>query len=268
MIELGLLGLLRDQDLHGYELKKQLTELLGSWSSLSFGSLYPALNRLERAGLVTAVDPDELPEPVVPMTGALSGELAAFRNRLSAGGKGRTGRSTGRRGKKEYRLTGSGRERLTELLLAPGPDDDRTFSLRVAFCRHLPADERLALFERRKAELAAALAQRQARGRRPAATDGRSAGRRADPYLRSLRERDTRALASDLSWLDELIDAARADLAQGAPPASDDLDRPAAGWARSGMAAAALASPSLTTLTARRRDGVDPIVEIRKEGSA
>src|SRR4051794_31597639 len=147
MIELGLLGLLRDQDLHGYELKKQLTELLGSWSSLSFGSLYPALNRLERAGLVTAVDPDALPDPVGPMTGALSGELAAFRSRLTATatGKGRASRGPGRRGKKEYRLTEGGRERLTELLLAPGPDDDRTFSLRVAFCRHLAADDRLAL---------------------------------------------------------------------------------------------------------------------------
>jgi DNA-binding PadR family transcriptional regulator len=260
MIELGLLGLLRDQDLHGYELKKQLAELLGSWSSLSFGSLYPALNRLERAGLVTAVDPDELPEPVVPMTGALSGELAAFRSRLTAVGKGRSARGPGRRGKKEYRLTEAGRERLTELLLAPGPDDDRTFSLRVAFCRHLEADERLALFERRKAELATALAHRQARGRRPAPVDSRAPARRTDPYLRSLRERDTRALAADLSWLDELIDAARADV-------DEHLDRPAPGWARSGAAAAALASPSLTTLTARPRAGADSTVETPKEGS-
>jgi DNA-binding PadR family transcriptional regulator len=255
MIELGLLGLLRDQDLHGYELKKQLAELLGSWSSLSFGSLYPALNRLERAGLVTAVDPDEPPDPAAPMTGALSGELAAFRSRLSAVG---VGRGSGRRGKKEYRLTGAGGERLTELLLAPGPDDDRTFALRVAFCRRLAPADRLRLFERRKAELAAALAQRQARGRRPTPGDARPGGRRADPYLRSLRERDTRALASDLGWLDELIDAARTDLAE-------DPDR---FRALTGGPAAAVASPSLTTLTARPRAGAYPTVETPKEGSA
>ncbi|HET6344075.1 MAG TPA: helix-turn-helix transcriptional regulator, partial [Myxococcota bacterium] len=68
MIELGLLGLLAEQNLHGYELKKQLGELLGSWS-LSFGSLYPALNRLERAELVKAVEANLPVEPSIPMTG-------------------------------------------------------------------------------------------------------------------------------------------------------------------------------------------------------
>src|SRR5436305_9284174 len=140
MIELGLLGLLHEQSLHGYELKKQLSELLGSWS-LSFGSLYPALGRLERAGLVRAVEGDAdagaPAEPAIPMTGALSGELAAFRGRLAPRTKTR-GSGPGRRGRKVYGITDRGRERLIELLTAPGPDDDRTFSLRVAFCRHLP----------------------------------------------------------------------------------------------------------------------------------
>ncbi|OWY59486.1 PadR family transcriptional regulator, partial [cyanobacterium TDX16] len=45
MIELAILGLLTDQDLHGYELKKRLSELLGVRSGVSFGSLYPALAR-------------------------------------------------------------------------------------------------------------------------------------------------------------------------------------------------------------------------------
>src|SRR3954469_17243906 len=98
MIELGLLGLLAEQSLHGYELKKQLGELLGSWS-LSFGSLYPALNRLERAELVKALEAHAPAEPASPMTGALSGELATFRGRL--GGKSRAS-GPGRRGKKVY----------------------------------------------------------------------------------------------------------------------------------------------------------------------
>jgi DNA-binding PadR family transcriptional regulator len=202
MIELGLLGLLRDQDLHGYELRKQLSELLGSWSSLSFGSLYPALGRLERARQVKAVEAHVAPEPATPMTGALTGELAAFRHRLSGGltAKGKP-RGAGRRGKKVYGITDVGRDRLTELLLAPGPDDERSFGLRVAFCRHLSPAERVTMFERRRSELAGALTERR-----------RSPGRRADPYLRSLRERDTRALSHDLAWLDELLGAARADL--------------------------------------------------------
>src|SRR4051794_23650637 len=101
MIELAILGLLTEQDLHGYELKKQLGELLGSWSTMSFGSLYPALARLEKTGLVKAVETAGADEPAIPMTGALSGELAAFRHRIAA----KTGKQVGargRRGKKVY----------------------------------------------------------------------------------------------------------------------------------------------------------------------
>ena len=52
MLELAILGLLKEQPLHGYELKKRLTDRLGPLSSVSFGSLYPALARLETAGAV------------------------------------------------------------------------------------------------------------------------------------------------------------------------------------------------------------------------
>ena len=41
MLELALLGLLTDQPLHGYEMKKQLSELVGARAAVSFGSLYP-----------------------------------------------------------------------------------------------------------------------------------------------------------------------------------------------------------------------------------
>src|SRR4051794_24405033 len=46
LLELAILGLLKEQELHGYELKKQLAEALGQ-SGVSYGSLYPALARLE-----------------------------------------------------------------------------------------------------------------------------------------------------------------------------------------------------------------------------
>ncbi|MDP9442699.1 MAG: PadR family transcriptional regulator, partial [Actinomycetota bacterium] len=41
MLELAILGLLKEQALHGYELKKRLAEMLGPFSGASFGSLYP-----------------------------------------------------------------------------------------------------------------------------------------------------------------------------------------------------------------------------------
>ena len=56
MLELALLGLLREAPVHGYELRKQLALRLGGLRAYSYGSLYPALNRLEAAGAVKAVE--------------------------------------------------------------------------------------------------------------------------------------------------------------------------------------------------------------------
>ena len=109
MLELAILGVLKEQPLHGYELKKRLAEALGPLSSVSFGSLYPALKRLQTAGALEAVEPDwtgtgggngtepggesggdetgvddvGLPREMapIPMTGSLGGEIAAFRAR-------------------------------------------------------------------------------------------------------------------------------------------------------------------------------------------
>ena len=43
MLELAILGLLKEQPLHGYELKKRVGETLGTLWGISYGSLYPAL---------------------------------------------------------------------------------------------------------------------------------------------------------------------------------------------------------------------------------
>src|ERR671910_799882 len=50
MFDLAILGLLEENDLHGYELRKRLGDLLGGRLAVSFGSLYPALGRLEQRG--------------------------------------------------------------------------------------------------------------------------------------------------------------------------------------------------------------------------
>jgi DNA-binding PadR family transcriptional regulator len=213
MLDLAILGLLEENDLHGYELRKRLGDLLGLRAAISFGSLYPALGRLEKAGLVKAVTNRPTPAaPRTPMSGSLAGELAAFRaQRRAASGGGR-----GSQGKKVYGITDAGRTRLVELLADPDVSDDRAFPVRVAFCRILPGPQRLALFERRRAELAERAAQR----RTPAGGDGR-----VNSYLRSLLERDSDALAADLAWLDRLIAAERDGLA-AAPTTESQEDRP------------------------------------------
>jgi DNA-binding PadR family transcriptional regulator len=194
MIDLAILGLLTEQELHGYELKKRLGELLSGRASISFGSLYPALARLEAQGAVKAVE-QRTAVPPTPMTGSLAGELAAFKARVRERS---LVKSTGR-GKKVYGITDVGRARLVELLSDPDVSDDRAFTLRVAFARHLEPVRRLEVFERRRTELL---------GRRDD-LHRRSEGRRSDAYLGALLERDADHLANDLAWLDRLIETER-----------------------------------------------------------
>src|SRR5277367_2082465 len=85
MLDLAILGLLEERELHGYEIRKQLLEHLGLLANVSFGSLYPALARLEAAGAVEATELPPAgrrpPAPPTPPTGSLSGEWAVLRAR-------------------------------------------------------------------------------------------------------------------------------------------------------------------------------------------
>ncbi len=193
MLELAILGLLKESDLHGYELKKRLAETLGPFSTVSFGSLYPALARLEAAGAVKAVEANV--EPASLGSPSLGAELAAFSRRTVA----RTGRSG--RARKVYGITPRGQELFAELLAADhaSTEDDRLFNLRLAFARYLPPDARLWMLERRRAALVERLAS--------ARTRMRSGRGRLDAYTRSLMEHGTEATERDISWLDRLIAA-------------------------------------------------------------
>ncbi len=207
MIELAILGSLTEQELHGYELKKRLAELLGPWSAVSFGSLYPALARLERDGYLKAVDAETI--ETSPATGSLSGDLAAFRTLRT------TRPTTGRRAKKVYGITNKGRARLIEMI-SDAHSDDRAFSLQVAFVGHLDSAARRSLFERRKAHLNAEVARRAGN---PATT--RSVSETPDRYGRAFREHHTRALRRELEWLDELLVEETNDKTPSAPGGSE-----------------------------------------------
>jgi DNA-binding PadR family transcriptional regulator len=198
VLELAILGLLKESDLHGYELKKRLAATLGVLSSVSFGSLYPALARLEAAGAVKAVEAKPgAGGPPVPMTGSLGAELATFRARRPAGRSGRA--------RKVYGITTRGHQLFEELLAADtgSSDDERVFNLKLAFARYLPPDARLGLLERRRAALVERLAK--ARG------SFHSGRERADSYTRSLMEHGTETTERDISWLDRLIATERQD---------------------------------------------------------
>ena len=188
---MAVLGLLKEQDMHGYELKKMLSDVFGLSSAVSFGSLYPALARLEAAGAVRVV--------TTP-----NGQAAA-----RAGPAGLERRESRRR--KVYGITALGVTAFEELLTDSqgGGEDERSFNLRLAFARYLPPEGRLGLLEQRRAVLGERLAQVAARAR----------ARRDDRYMRILCERQQDSLARDVSWLDHLIQEERAGKLTAAPPA-------------------------------------------------
>jgi DNA-binding PadR family transcriptional regulator len=196
MLDLAILGLLKEQPLHGYELKKRVGDTLGTLWGISYGSLYPALRRLEREGSIESVEPSSVvATAAMPSTGSLAGDLAAARVRRAP--------KPGRRTRKVYRLTPRGEERLRELLVdddSAATDDERTFALKLVFCGQLEPDARVALLERRRA----ALADRLNRARR-------SGNARGDRYARSLFEHRTQSTQRDLEWVDALIAAERRD---------------------------------------------------------
>ncbi len=197
MLELAILGLLKEQPHHGYELKKQLTEVTGPFSRVSFGSLYPALARLEANGAVRAID---AAAPPVPATGSLGAELAAFKVRHTG--------ARHSRGRKVYEITDRGHELFNELLEAGNAsvDDERGFGLRLAFARYLAPDARLRLLERRRAHLVEQLAQSVQFQASSAAANNGSA---RDAYRTSIIEHSTATTEADISWLDRLIAAER-----------------------------------------------------------
>ncbi len=198
MLDLAILGLLHDQELHGYEIRRRLRDELGLFANISFGSLYPALSRLEKSGAVAVTElhgPTDVAVPM-PLTGSLGGERAGLRARRAGSTRGT------KRSRKVYRITEEGRRLFEQLLDADEPagtDDARSFGLRLAFARYLAPQARLALLERRRAQLT----------RRLATDRNRAAGQRLDDYARSLVEHGTEATEHDIAWLDRLIETER-----------------------------------------------------------
>jgi len=138
MIELAILGLLKERPMHGYQLQRELSEQLGGLWRVSYGSLYPSLRRLEAQGAIRS-------EP-----------------------------GTGARRKTVYTITTEGEQLFLELLQEPpqeGQSEDARFRVRLAFFRYLPPETRVRLLERRRLGLQDRLAEVKAHLRDPGTTD-------------------------------------------------------------------------------------------------
>ena len=192
VLDIAILGLLMDRDHHGYEIRSQLRDRLGVWANVSFGSIYPALARLEREGCVAAVTASE-PRLGLQSTGSLSGERASLRSLRTAPG-------IGRRGRKVYRITDRGREEFVTLLANPATlDDAKNFSLRMALAKYLTPSLRVGLLERRRADLVERLAEVRAGAH----------NEQLDQYARSVMDHAARGAELDLAWIDNLLSTER-----------------------------------------------------------
>jgi DNA-binding PadR family transcriptional regulator len=122
-LELATLGLLQESPLHGYELRKRLNLLLGWTRLLSYGSLYPALKRMLRAGWITEV---------VATSPAVS-----------------------RRARIVYQITPAGTEYFAGEITDSGPAawEDENFNMRFAFFSRTDAAVRLRILEGRRSRL-------------------------------------------------------------------------------------------------------------------
>ena len=170
MLEMAVLGLLKERPMHGYQLSRELTDSLGGLWRVSYGSLYPTLRRLERDGAIESQAGDE----------------------------------RGARRKKVYRITPAGEAMFLDLLQETPVDtqsEDARFRMRLAFFRYLPPETRLRLLERRRQAL-----QRRLSTISEALRSQRGA---TDDYGHALIEHNRAATESDITWLDGLIAAER-----------------------------------------------------------
>jgi DNA-binding PadR family transcriptional regulator len=171
MLELAILGLLKERSMHGYQLSKRLTDTLGGFWRVSYGSLYPTLKRLERQGAVERVfDAQEV----------------------------------GRR-KNVYRITAEGEDLFRTLLDEAGTDastEENRFRVRLAFFKYLAPETRIRLLERRRAYL-------EERLQTIRASLASSGGATFDTYTLSLMQHGRETTEQDIAWLNGLISAER-----------------------------------------------------------
>jgi DNA-binding PadR family transcriptional regulator len=184
VLELAVLGLLHQSPLHGYELRKRLNSVLGSFRAFSYGSLYPCLKDLLHRGWIAE---ESATGPAGP----------------------------GRRSKIVYKLTADGKEHFQALLADSGPAawDDENFGVHLAFFGQTDAAVRMRILEGRRSRL-----EERVDTLRQSLTRGRE---RVDSYTLELQRHGLESVEREVRWLNELITTERQGIA---PRADDDKE--------------------------------------------
>ncbi|MEI6670780.1 MAG: PadR family transcriptional regulator [Actinomycetes bacterium] len=170
-MEFALLGLLSQNPLHGYELRKRLTAIYGPFRALSFSVLYPQLRRMLENGLIqeNVVNP--------------------------------AGRS--RRSRIVYHLAPKGEERFATLTDTVSPDtwEDEGFEVRFAFFGPTSRPNRVRILEgrhrrlREKAEILRSDLEQRELG--------------TDKYLDEWRRHSLESAEREIAWLEDMIKTER-----------------------------------------------------------
>jgi DNA-binding PadR family transcriptional regulator len=199
VLETAVLGLLNESPLHGYELRRRLNLVLGSFRAFSYGTLYPALKALVTRGLIVATEVD--PPPPSPR-----------RAKPGIPGKTTKPKPLGRR-RVVYELTAEGKEHLHIVLATAGPAawEDDNFDVRFALFGQTDAETRLRVLEGRRTRLTERL-----EAFRESASHPRS---RLDEYALELQRFGLEKVEREVHWLDSLISTERGRAAaQSRPP--------------------------------------------------
>ncbi|MFF8595593.1 PadR family transcriptional regulator [Streptomyces sp. NPDC015220] len=171
MLELAILGFLHDTPLHGYELRKRITALTGHVRPVAESTLYPAIKRLERAGLL-----ERATEP---------GAVAAPRHVLT--------------------LTEDGRRELLRRLAEPAQrditDENRWFTV-LAFLRHLADPAAQAAVLRRRLAFLKTPSSFFYEGDRPLRAEELD-----DPFRRGVLTVARATTQAELSWLRATVES-------------------------------------------------------------
>ena len=170
-LEFALLGLLSQNPLHGYELRKRLIAIYGPFRALSFSVLYPQLRRMLEAGFI---------EESFAEDGGLS-----------------------RRSRIVYCLSAKGKTRFSDLTETVSPDtwEDEGFEVRFAFFSPTSRTNRLRILEgrhRRLKEKAEIL-----RGELEKSPIG------IDKYLEEWRSHSLESAEREIAWLEDMIKTER-----------------------------------------------------------
>jgi DNA-binding PadR family transcriptional regulator len=172
VLELAVLGLLHDAPMHGYELRKRLNAVMGSFRAISYGSLYPALRDLLERGLIAEAGTADASAPVL----------------------------SGRRAKIVYELTAEGKDRFAELVSRTGPEswEDEAFGVHLAFFGSTPAEVRMRILEGRRSRMEERLSNLHASMAR--------SRERIDSYTLALQRHGLEGVEREVRWLNELIE--------------------------------------------------------------